>query len=67
MAIASGIPIAVSKIVSEKNAVGNTEESFKVMKASLIVMLILHKIPPIYLIIINYYCKVGGIITILFI
>ena len=41
VAIASGIPIAVSKIVSEKNAMGNIEESFKVMKASLIVMLIL--------------------------
>lgn len=41
IALASGIPMAVSKIVSEKNAIGKSEESFMVMRASLIIMLIL--------------------------
>ena len=41
VAIASGIPVAISKIVSENNAVGDIEESFKVVKESTYLMLIL--------------------------
>lgn len=41
IAMASGIPMAVSKIVSEKNATGKTDEAFVVMRGSLIIMLIL--------------------------
>lgn len=41
VAIASGIPVAISKIVSENNAVGDIEGSFKVVKESTYMMLIL--------------------------
>ena len=41
VAIASGIPVAISKIVSENNAVGDIEGSFKVVKESTYLMLIL--------------------------
>ncbi|MGL5245297.1 MAG: putative polysaccharide biosynthesis protein [Sarcina sp.] len=41
IAIATGIPTAVSKIVSEKNAIGNKEEAFQVIKEALKVMIIL--------------------------
>lgn len=41
VAIASGIPVAVSKMVSESNAVGDIEGSFEVLKESMILMLFL--------------------------
>ncbi|WP_024614193.1 polysaccharide biosynthesis protein [Clostridium sp. Ade.TY] len=41
VAIASGVPVAISKIVSENNAVGDIEGSFKVVKESTYMMLIL--------------------------
>ncbi|MGG5463156.1 putative polysaccharide biosynthesis protein [Clostridium sp. B9] len=41
VAIAAGIPIAVSKLVSEKNALGKYEESFQVIKEALKVMVLL--------------------------
>ncbi|MGL5151979.1 MAG: putative polysaccharide biosynthesis protein [Clostridium sp.] len=41
VAIASGIPVAISKMISEKNATGDIEGSFEVMKASTILMFIL--------------------------
>ncbi len=41
VAIASGIPVAISKIVSENNAMGDIEGSFKVVKGSTYMMLIL--------------------------
>ncbi|MGL4572939.1 MAG: putative polysaccharide biosynthesis protein [Clostridium sp.] len=41
VAIASGIPVAISKIVSENNAIGDIEGSFRVVKESTYLMLIL--------------------------
>ncbi|GIM30187.1 stage V sporulation protein B [Clostridium polyendosporum] len=41
VAVASGIPVAVSKMVSESNAVGDIESSFEVLKESMILMLFL--------------------------
>ena len=41
VAIAAGIPIAVSKLVSEKNALGRYEESFQVVKEALKIMILL--------------------------
>lgn len=41
VAMASGVPIAVSKIISEKNAVGDVEGSFEVVKESAYMMTIL--------------------------
>lgn len=38
VAIASGIPVAVSKMVSEKNALGDNEGLFQVLKEALILM-----------------------------
>ncbi|MPQ42170.1 putative polysaccharide biosynthesis protein [Clostridium tarantellae] len=41
IAISAGVPTAVSKLVSEKNAVGNREEVFQVIKEALKVMIFL--------------------------
>lgn len=41
IAIASGIPVAMSKIISEKNAVGDREGIFEVVKESTFLMLVL--------------------------
>lgn len=41
IAIASGIPVAMSKMISEKNAVGDTEGVFEVVKESTYLMLLL--------------------------
>lgn len=41
VAMASGVPIAMSKIISENNAIGDIERSFKVVKSSTYMMLIL--------------------------
>ena len=41
VAIASGIPVAISKLVSENNAVGDIEGSFKIVKGSTYLMFIL--------------------------
>lgn len=41
VAIASGIPVAISKMISERNAVGDVKGSFEVMKASYLLMIIL--------------------------
>jgi stage V sporulation protein B len=41
VAIAAGIPVAVSKMVSESNAIGDLDTSFQTMKESFILMLIL--------------------------
>lgn len=41
IAIASGIPVAMSKIISEKNAIGDTEGTFEVVKESAYLMLVL--------------------------
>ncbi|MBK1809587.1 polysaccharide biosynthesis protein [Clostridium sp. YIM B02505] len=41
VAIAAGIPVAVSKMVSESNAVGDLDTSFQTMKESFILMIIL--------------------------
>lgn len=41
VAMASGIPVAISKIVSENNAVGDIEGSFKVVKSATYMMLAL--------------------------
>ena len=38
VAMASGIPVAISKIISERNAVDDIEGSFEVMKESAILM-----------------------------
>ncbi|MEG0857130.1 MAG: polysaccharide biosynthesis protein [Terrisporobacter sp.] len=41
IAIASGIPVAMSKIISEKNATGDIEGTFEVVKESTYLMLVL--------------------------
>ena len=41
IAIASGIPVAMSKIISEKNAIGDREGIFEVVKESTFLMLML--------------------------
>ncbi|WP_315070322.1 polysaccharide biosynthesis protein [uncultured Clostridium sp.] len=41
IAMASGVPVAMSKIISEKNATNDIEESFEVMKESAILMAII--------------------------
>lgn len=41
VAIASGVPVAISKLISERNARGKIEESFQVVKESAILMLLL--------------------------
>jgi stage V sporulation protein B len=41
IAIASGVPIAISKMVSEKNAIGDSVGAVQVLKSALMVMLIL--------------------------
>ena len=41
IAVASGIPIAVSKLVSECNAVNDREGSFAILKKAIIIMLII--------------------------
>lgn len=41
VAMASGIPVAISKMISEKNAVNDINGSFEVMKESAILMLII--------------------------
>lgn len=41
IAIASGIPVAMSKMISEKNAIGDTEGTFEVVKESTLLMLVL--------------------------
>lgn len=41
VAMASGVPVAISKIVSENNAMGDIEGSFKVVKCSTYMMIIL--------------------------
>lgn len=38
VAIASGVPVAISKLVSEKNAIGDREGIFKVLKEALLLM-----------------------------
>lgn len=41
VAMAAGVPVAISKIISEKNAVGDVEGSFEVVKESAFLMLFL--------------------------
>ncbi|MDS0525303.1 polysaccharide biosynthesis protein [Clostridium sp. SHJSY1] len=41
VAMASGIPVAMSKMISENNAKGNIENSFQVVKESTILMMII--------------------------
>ena len=41
VAMASGVPIAISKMISEKNAVGDIEGSYEVVKESVYLMVIL--------------------------
>ena len=41
VAMASGVPIAMSKLISERNAVGDVKGSFEVVKESAMLMLIL--------------------------
>lgn len=41
VAMASGIPVAMSKMISESNAVGDIDGNFKVVKASSMLMLII--------------------------
>ena len=41
VAMASGVPIAISKMISEKNAVGDIEGSYEVVKESVYLMAIL--------------------------
>lgn len=41
IAIASGIPVAMSKMISEKNAIGDMEGTFEVVKESTYLMLVL--------------------------
>lgn len=41
IAVASGVPLAMSKMISEENAKGNPEGVFKVLKQSLLLMVIL--------------------------
>lgn len=41
IAIATGVPIAVSKLISEKNALGRRDEAFQVIKEALKVMILL--------------------------
>ncbi|WP_297633801.1 polysaccharide biosynthesis protein [uncultured Clostridium sp.] len=41
VAMASGVPVAISKIVSENNAIGDVEESFKVVKSAGYIMLLM--------------------------
>lgn len=49
VAIASGVPVAISKIVSENNAVGDIEGSFKVVKSSTHLMLLLGTVTSVIL------------------
>ena len=39
IAIASGVPVAISKMISEKNAIGDKEGIFEVVKESTILMI----------------------------
>lgn len=39
VAVASGVPVAMSKLISEKNAVGDTQGSFEVVKESTFLMM----------------------------
>ena len=41
VAMASGVPIAVSKMISEKNAMGDVEGSYEVVKESSYLMITL--------------------------
>jgi len=41
IAVASGIPIAVSKMVSERNAQGDSNGSFQVLRKALLLMIII--------------------------
>lgn len=41
IAMASGIPVAMSKMISERNAVNDIEGSFQVMKESTLLMMII--------------------------
>ncbi len=41
IAMASGVPVAISKMISEKNAIGDIEGSFEVVKESTYLMLLL--------------------------
>lgn len=54
VAIASGIPVAISKLVSENNAVGDIEGSFKIVKGSTYLMFILGAGTTFFLF---FFCK----------